>query len=233
MPAAARVTDMHVCTKSEPGPVPHVGGPTSGGAGTVFIGYQPAARVGDKLVCFGGPPDSISQGEGTVMIEGQPAARMGDPTSHGGHIVAGCPTVIIGSSTQALTIQVAAESATPICEDCEKAKRAAEKQAESDKVASEEKENVATMWAALAAGAAAAAGSVAAAAATTNFDEHFVLVDDRTGEPIRDREYQLETASGKVVKGVVGEDGKTNLARGNSPEGVTLHLGLQDKIVIG
>jgi uncharacterized Zn-binding protein involved in type VI secretion len=92
MPPAARISDMHVCPKVEPGPVPHVGGPTSSGESTVIIGGMPAARVGDSLVCFGGPPDSIAQGEPTVIIGGKPAARLGDSTSHGGVIVAGCPT---------------------------------------------------------------------------------------------------------------------------------------------
>ena len=32
----------------------------------------------------------------TVMIGGKPAARMGDSTAHGGTIVMGCPTVLIG-----------------------------------------------------------------------------------------------------------------------------------------
>ena len=96
MPPAARVSDMHVCPKVEPGPVPHVGGPIlPAGCPTVLIGMMPAARVGDMCVCVG-PPDSISKGSGTVMIGGKAAARMGDSTSHGGSIVLGCPTVIIG-----------------------------------------------------------------------------------------------------------------------------------------
>jgi hypothetical protein len=66
--------------------------------------------------------DSISQGEATVIIGNKPAARLGDPTSHGGVLVAGCPTVIIGSSTQAFTIIVAAQNGTPFCEECEKKK---------------------------------------------------------------------------------------------------------------
>jgi uncharacterized Zn-binding protein involved in type VI secretion len=32
----------------------------------------------------------------TVLIGGLPAARMGDLTVHGGNIVLGCPTVLIG-----------------------------------------------------------------------------------------------------------------------------------------
>jgi uncharacterized Zn-binding protein involved in type VI secretion len=115
MPPAARITDMHVCPKVEPGPVPHVGGPTSSGEGTVLIGFMPAARVGDMLVCVG-PPDSIKQGESSVIIGHKHAARLGDPTNHGGALVMGCPTVIIGSSAQAETIR----TDKPFCEECEK-----------------------------------------------------------------------------------------------------------------
>lgn len=95
MPPAARVTDMHVCPMVT-GVVPHVGGPITGpGVATVLIGGMPAATVGDMLVCTG-PPDVIIKGSATVMIGGKPAARMGDMTAHGGSIVLGLPTVMIG-----------------------------------------------------------------------------------------------------------------------------------------
>jgi uncharacterized Zn-binding protein involved in type VI secretion len=98
MPLAARITDMHVCPMVTPGvpPIPHVGGPITGpGAPTVLIGGLPAAKVGDLAVCVG-PPDSVVAGSSTVLICGVPAARMGDACAHGGKIVLGCPTVIIG-----------------------------------------------------------------------------------------------------------------------------------------
>ncbi len=98
MPLAARLTDFHQCPMQTPGvpPIPHVGGPVVGpGVSTVLIGKMPAAVVGDNCVCVG-PPDSIVKGSGTVMIGGKPAARMGDTTAHGGSIVLGCPTVMIG-----------------------------------------------------------------------------------------------------------------------------------------
>jgi uncharacterized Zn-binding protein involved in type VI secretion len=77
-------------------PIPHVGGPIIGpGAPTVLIGGLPAARVSDMATCVG-PPDSIVKGSATVLIAGLPAARMGDSTAHGGSIVLGCPTVLIG-----------------------------------------------------------------------------------------------------------------------------------------
>jgi uncharacterized Zn-binding protein involved in type VI secretion len=86
---------MHACPMMN-GPVPHVGGPVlPPGAPTVLIGGLPAARVGDALTCTG-PPDTIAMGSGTVMIGGRPAARMGDSTAHGGTLVVGLPTVIIG-----------------------------------------------------------------------------------------------------------------------------------------
>jgi uncharacterized Zn-binding protein involved in type VI secretion len=92
---AARLTDMHVCPMVTV-LVPHVGGPIAApGAPTVLIGGLPAARVGDMAVCVG-PPDVIAMGAFTVLIAGQPAARMGDLTAHGGVIVLGYPTVLIG-----------------------------------------------------------------------------------------------------------------------------------------
>jgi len=93
---AARITDMHVCPMVNPNGVPHVGGPIlPPGAPTVLIGGIPAARVGDMCTCVG-PPDTIIAGSSTVMIGGMPAARMGDSTAHGGTIVMGAPTVLIG-----------------------------------------------------------------------------------------------------------------------------------------
>jgi len=86
---------MHVCPMVT-GIVPHVGGPIlPPGAPTVFIGGLPAARVGDMCTCVG-PPDVIAAGSSTVFIGGMPAARLGDSTAHGGSIVLGEFTVIIG-----------------------------------------------------------------------------------------------------------------------------------------
>jgi len=95
MPSAARLTDMHTCTEVT-GVVPHVGGPIIGpGVETVLIESLPASIVGDSCTCVG-PPDTIAMGSTTVFIGGSPAARMGDTTAHGGEIVSGAPTVIIG-----------------------------------------------------------------------------------------------------------------------------------------
>jgi uncharacterized Zn-binding protein involved in type VI secretion len=97
MRPASRITDMHVCPLATPGvpPIPHVGGPVSTGATRTLIGMLPAARVSDLCICVG-PPDMIAMGSATVLIEAMPAARIGDMTAHGGTLVVGQPTVLIG-----------------------------------------------------------------------------------------------------------------------------------------
>ncbi len=95
MAAAARATDTHTCPMAN-GPTPHVGGPLlPGGNSSVFIGGLPASIVGDSCICTG-PTDALVAGSSSVFIAGSPAVRMGDTTAHGGVVVVGCPTVIIG-----------------------------------------------------------------------------------------------------------------------------------------
>jgi uncharacterized Zn-binding protein involved in type VI secretion len=102
MPPAARIGDWHECpmlTPAGPVEVPHVGGPVlPPGAVTVLIGGRPAARLSDRAECVGMPPllDVVVGGSATVLVGGLPAARMGDGTAHGGKIVMGCFTVLIG-----------------------------------------------------------------------------------------------------------------------------------------
>jgi uncharacterized Zn-binding protein involved in type VI secretion len=143
-------------------PIPHVGGPVVGpGCPTVLIGGMPAAVMGDMCVCVG-PPDSIVLGSTGVMIGNKPAARMGDMCAHGGSIVVGCPTVLIGEmspgspppppvinmlmlssasassdhsqkTAQVVALKRAAESGAPFCEKCEAARKAKEKEEEEKK----------------------------------------------------------------------------------------------------
>ncbi len=91
----ARVTDMHVCPMVTV-LVPHVGGPIlpPGGIPTL-VGGMPPARVRDMCVCVG-PPDVIALGSFITFFSGMPAARMGDMTVHGGAIVIGHPTTLVG-----------------------------------------------------------------------------------------------------------------------------------------
>ena len=92
---AARASDMHVCPMVT-GIVPHVGGPILPPCCiTVLTGSLPQARVTDMAVCVG-LPDVIALGSFTVLVGGMPAARLGDLTAHGGAIILGLPTVLIG-----------------------------------------------------------------------------------------------------------------------------------------
>jgi uncharacterized Zn-binding protein involved in type VI secretion len=117
------------------GVVPHVGGPiVAPGAPTVLIEFLPAARMTDMLTCVG-PPDMIMMGSPTVLIQFLMAARMGDPTVHGGVIVLGAPTVMIGevgmglpeamqSAAQAMksvaaqALASSAQNGTPLIKPC-------------------------------------------------------------------------------------------------------------------
>jgi uncharacterized Zn-binding protein involved in type VI secretion len=95
---AARAGDMHVCPMVTPGvpPIPHVGGPILPPCSvTVLTGKIPQARITDMAVCVG-PPDVCIKGSVTVLVNSLMAMRIGDMTVHGGSIVVGLPTVLIG-----------------------------------------------------------------------------------------------------------------------------------------
>jgi uncharacterized Zn-binding protein involved in type VI secretion len=117
MPPAARMGDMHVCPMVD-GVVPHVGGPIDAPCEpTVLIGFMPAARVTDMAICVG-PPDMIAMGSTTVLIGGLMAARMGDMTMHGGAIVMGFPTVMIGDVGTGSGLQSGSQSGAPFVKPC-------------------------------------------------------------------------------------------------------------------
>jgi len=92
---AARLSDMHVCPMVT-GVVPHVGGPViSPGGPTTLTGMLPTASTACTVTCVG-PPDVLLPGSTTVLISNKPAVRLGDSTAHGGKMVLGCFTVLMG-----------------------------------------------------------------------------------------------------------------------------------------
>ena len=64
------------------------------------------------------------------------------------------------------------------------------------------------------------------------YDEHFILIDDRTGQRVRNRSYRIESDNGLSVSGSTGADGKTQLLTGRRPHVVVAQIALQDTIVI-
>lgn len=118
---AARLMDNHVCPMVT-GLVPHVGGPIIGPCmPTVLIGSMPAATLGDMCICVG-PPDSIVRGSTSVLIGNKPAARMFDNCAHGGMIMMGMFTVLIGTTPSPTTVMgmMAAISGSPFLDICNK-----------------------------------------------------------------------------------------------------------------
>ena len=93
---AARLSDPHLCPMTT-GTVPHVGGPIMPTCAiNVLTGNLPQARISDKAM---------------------PAARMGDMTAHGGVIVSGFPTVLIGNAGSASLGAIAQSMVTAVIGD--------------------------------------------------------------------------------------------------------------------
>jgi len=212
---AARIGDMHVCPMVTPGlpPIPHVGGAIMGpGVPTVLIGNMPAAVMGDMCMCVG-PPDSIILGSTGVLIGSKPAARMGDMTAHGGSIVLGCPTVLIGeispgtvmtktsltileqfvpeaaeTAQQVLSMQQAADAGTPFCEVCgEMTNESPTEEEEAENI--EEKEVILEI--------------------AQNFDEQIRVVD-KDGNPISNVLYCFENSGKIILTGRTNNEGYTD-----------------------
>lgn len=83
---AARVTDVIACPL-------HVASAIATGSPDVLINGLPAARQGDASTCAS---TLVSNVIPSVLINGRPAAVIGSLTSHGGMVIAGSPTVLIG-----------------------------------------------------------------------------------------------------------------------------------------
>lgn len=205
---AARVGDMHTCPMVTPGlpPIPHVGGPLlPPGKPTVLIGGMPAATMGGMCTCVG-PPDSIILGSTGVLIGGMPAARMGDTCAHGGAIVAGCPTVLIGE------VSPGAPGAPPPPSPV--VVKMINKQLSSVPAASG-----ATNNAPAARSSSTSTGSTSSTASATREPTQSVKKDSirctlkgEDGKPIAGIKYAVRLPNGSVVKGETDSKGEINLS---------------------
>lgn len=191
---AARITDMHTCPMVT-GVVPHVGGPIlPPGTPTVLIGGMPAAVLGDMCTCAGGP-DTIILGSTTVLIGGKPAARMGDQTAHGGVIVLGCMTVLIGDSgggggSGGAGSMMIKDLPTSAAQNALNKKSLTEAANNGEGIASRtDKEDL---------------------------KAQFTLLDEAE-KPVEGVKYEIETVAGKKYKGKTDSSGKTQNISGASP----------------
>jgi uncharacterized Zn-binding protein involved in type VI secretion len=88
--------DWHFCPRVRK-KQPHIGGPIISAEATVSIAFRSAARLSDRALCVGvGEIDSITGGSATVRIGNLPAARIGDRCAHGGAVVQGAASVLVG-----------------------------------------------------------------------------------------------------------------------------------------
>ena len=187
---AARIGDMHVCPMITV-LVPHVGGPVVGpGCPTVLIGGMPAAVMGDLCTCVG-PPDTIMLGSSGVMIGGKPAARMGDMCAHGGTVILGCPTVLIGETSSGdgggggASVSGMSNSAQAVT--------ALNNQSLLD--------------------AAAAGDGLAPKSSDKDLTAQFTLIDD-AGKAVSNVDYEIETSDGAKHTGKTDSSGKTETISG-------------------
>lgn len=86
---------QHTCPMSD-GTKSHVGGPILQGSQNVFAGSKSIARQGDQLQCSSPMLDMVQVASISVFVNGKGVARQGDITAHGGQIVEGFPTVLVG-----------------------------------------------------------------------------------------------------------------------------------------
>lgn len=106
MPEVARQGDKTAC------PVlfilPHVGGPLEpAGAVTLTADGKDVIRIGDYAHCRApNPLDVVFEGAACFTVCGIPVARKGDHMAHGGLIVEGSPTFIVGGPTWALPANI-------------------------------------------------------------------------------------------------------------------------------
>jgi uncharacterized Zn-binding protein involved in type VI secretion len=213
MPPAARITDMHVCPMVTV-LVPHVGGPIlPPGCPTVLIGMLPAARMTDMATCVG-PPDMIMMGSPTVLIGNLMAARIGDPTMHGGVIVLGCFTVMIGEVGMGSPVVVTPSPPLVLLgQAMSGASASGSTQAEASKY------NPSAAAVALAQAAQDASpfvqtgGSDSAPATTSQDKKHWVSIElvGQDGKPIPDEMYHIELPDGSAVDGALDDKGQAKV----------------------
>lgn len=106
---AARLFEVNGC------PV-HGLGKAYEGAANVHVNGRWSVRGSDKCACPGGPDDVVVTGAATVHINGRPAARLTSKTMHGGGPIPGSPNVLIGGSSEGVTVGNRG-AASKACED--------------------------------------------------------------------------------------------------------------------
>ena len=170
---------------------------------------KPAARATDPTACPipGHGSNPIAAGSPDVLFDGLPAARQGDPTACGSALAgAVIPNVLI-NGMPATTIGTVGSHGNVV-------------------IGGSGTVIIGTS------GGGAAFTAPAPVVMAGLFNEHFVINDQDSGAPLAGVAYILKTASGKIINGVTGADGKTRVISSDMSEPVELIIEQQSEVVI-
>ncbi|WP_349572226.1 PAAR domain-containing protein [Azotobacter salinestris] len=173
---------------------------------------KPAARLGDPTDCPrpGHGSNPIAQGSPDVLFDGLPAARQGDASACGGAMAGNLiPNVLLNGRPAAVLGSVGGHGNVVVGGS-----------------------GTVVIGTSHAPASFAPPAPMPSSDMDQMFNEHFIVRDASTGEPITGRAYRLQTDSGQVITGVTDENGKTRLISANQAEGVVLTLEPQTALVI-
>ncbi|NAT25483.1 PAAR domain-containing protein [Pseudomonas syringae] len=170
---------------------------------------KPAARVTDPTACPlpGHGTNPIVAGSSNVFFDGLPAARQGDASACGGAMSGGLATTVLINGKPAATV---------------------------DSVGTHGNRVIAGSGTVIIGNSHTPAPFVAPLPVEIQwpFNEHFVINCQDSGKPLSGIEYTLKTASGKIVTGITGVDGKTKMIHSDIAEPVELIIEQQTKVAI-
>ncbi|CAI8716123.1 putative Zn-binding protein involved in type VI secretion [Pseudomonas sp. JAI111] len=171
---------------------------------------KPAARVSDPTACPlpGHGTNPIAAGSGDVFFDGLAAARQGDASACGGAMSGGLATTVLINGKPAATV---------------------------DSVGTHGNKVTAGSGTVIIGNSHSPVPFVAPLPVEIQwpFNEHYVINCQDTGKPLAGVAYSFKTASGKIISGVTGADGKTQKISSSEAETYELIIEQQSEVVIG
>ncbi len=171
---------------------------------------KPAARVSDPTACPlpGHGTNPIAAGSGDVFFDGLAAARQGDASACGGAMSGGLATTVLINGKPAATV---------------------------DSVGTHGNKVTAGSGTVIIGNSHSPVPFVAPLPVEIQwpFNEHYVINCQDTGKPLPGVAYSFKTASGKIISGVTGADGKTQKISSSEAETYELIIEQQSEVVIG
>jgi len=170
---------------------------------------KPAARVSDPTACPlpGHGTNPIAAGSGDVFFDGLAAAREGDASACGGALVGDLATTVLINGKPAATVGSVGSHGNKVTSG-------------SGTVIIGNSHSPAPFVPPL------------PVEIQWPFNEHFVINCQDSGKPLAGVAYTLKTASGKIINGVTGADGKTQKISSDQAEALELVIEQQTEVMI-